>query len=74
MNSNILICQLSKQKQEEIKRKIIEYLKGEGIEEIDEIVENVMCGRLVHLEEFINIQPFLEKAKVIEVKFDKKLK
>lgn len=70
MKTNLFICQLSKQNQEKIKQGIINFLKDEGYEdsEIKEISNNTMDGRLSDIEEFINIEPFIEEGKVIKLK------
>lgn len=71
MNTTIFIAQLNDEKQEKIKKLIIEVLTEEGYqaEEIKEIVSNAMNDRLCNLEDFIDITPFLsrEKAKVIKL-------
>lgn len=70
MKTSLFICQLSKQNQEKIKQGIINFLKDEGYEdsEIKEISNNTMDGRLSDIEEFINIEPFIEEGKVIKLK------
>lgn len=70
MNTTIFIAELSNENQEKIKKMIIEFLTTEGYEnkKIQEIIENVMNGRLCDLEEFIDIEPFLKKGKVIFIK------
>lgn len=70
MKTSLFICQLSKQNQEKIKQGITNFLKDEGYEdsEIKEISNNTMDGRLSDIEEFINIEPFIEEGKVIKIK------
>lgn len=70
MNTTIFIAELSNENQEKIKKMIIEFLTTEGYEnkKIQEIIENVMNERLCDLEEFIDIEPFLKKGKVIFIK------
>lgn len=70
MKTTIFIAELSNDNQEKIKKMIIEFLTTEGYEnkKIQEIIENVMNERLCNLEEFIDIEPFLKKGKVIFIK------
>ncbi|WP_288326116.1 hypothetical protein [uncultured Clostridium sp.] len=70
MKTTIFIAELSNENQEKIKKMIIEFLTTEGYEnkKIQEIIENVMNERLCNLEEFIDIEPFLKKGKVIFIK------
>lgn len=70
MKTTIFIAELSNENQEKIKKMIIEFLTTEGYEneKIREIIENVMNERLCNLEEFIDIEPFLQKGKVISIK------
>lgn len=69
MNSNIFVCELSKDNQDKIKSLVHKYLNEEGYDEesIQEIIENVMLERLWNIEEIINIEPFLEGGKVIDI-------
>ncbi|MBQ3422314.1 MAG: hypothetical protein IJH34_11755 [Romboutsia sp.] len=70
MKTSLFICQLSKQNQEKIKNEIINFLNNEGYgeTEIKEISNSAMDGRLCDIEEFINIEPFIEEGKVIQIK------
>lgn len=70
MNTSLFICQLSKQNQEKIRKKIIKFLKDEEYEdtEIKEISNNAMDGRLCDIEEFIKITQFIEEGKIIQIK------
>lgn len=70
MKTTIFIAELSNENQEKIKKMIIEFLTTEGYEnkKIQEIIENAMNERLCNLEEFIDIEPFLKKGKVIFIK------
>ncbi|WP_252249160.1 hypothetical protein [Clostridium sp. VAP23] len=58
VSNTLFICQLSKEKQNLIKKLTIEYLVNEGYEinKIDEIVENVMNNRLWIIENFIDLK------------------
>lgn len=57
MNSNIFICELSKENQDKIKKSILKYLIKEGynINQIKETLTSVMENRLWLVEEIIDI-------------------
>ena len=61
MNTNILICQLSQQKQSLIEKKVKRHLtlQGHTKDYIAEVIDNVMEDRLVNLEEIMDIKQFL---------------
>ncbi|MBY7043762.1 hypothetical protein FDB14_17440 [Clostridium botulinum] len=57
MNSNIFICELSKENQDKIKKSVLKYLIKEGynINQIKETLTSVMENRLWLVEEIIDI-------------------
>jgi len=61
INSTIFICQLPKDKQDKIRKLVIDYLTNEGYNEkqISETVENAMDDRLCNLSDCIDINQFL---------------
>ena len=63
MKTNIYICQLSNETQNEIKRDVETFLKNEGFTDAErvEIIETAMSGRLVDLEENLNISKYINK-------------
>lgn len=73
MKNTIFICELSMDKQEEIKDKVRSYFKNNGYTEIEinEICTNVMDDRLVNVEEILDIEPYLQYGKVIEISRDR---
>ncbi|WP_027633454.1 hypothetical protein [Clostridium hydrogeniformans] len=69
MNSNIFICELSKENQSKIQQLVTEYLSKEGYEKkvIQRTIENVMSGRLWIIQEIVDINQFLSEGKVIDI-------
>jgi hypothetical protein len=70
MNSNIFICELSKENQKKVTELLRAYFIKEGFdkEEIEQLIINAMENRLWVLSEVIDIDPFIEEGKVIKLK------
>lgn len=70
MKSNIFISELSKETQGKIKKLVRDYLNNEGYCEdvMEQSIKNVMDDRLCLLSEFVDIEPFLTRGKVVELK------
>lgn len=70
LTGNIYCAALSKEKQEKLKREVRELMIREHYseEEIEESIANMMEDKLYVVSDLIDIEPYLEDGKVINLK------
>jgi hypothetical protein len=65
INTNMFICQLPQNAQNIIKEEIINFLKSEGLDNIEEITKNAMDGKICDLEDNLNVSVLLNKIELL---------